>query len=44
MYCRWTVNVNRDTLQLSAEGPCMLEDLNCGSAYLIAKAGGPKSF
>ncbi len=22
----------------------MLEDLNCGSAYLIAKVGGPKSF
>jgi len=22
----------------------MLEDLNCGSAYLIAKAGGPKSY
>ena len=31
-------------LQLSAEGLCMLEGLNCGSAYHREKAGDPKSY
>jgi hypothetical protein len=34
----------RESYKLSAEGLCMLEGLNCGSAYHEAKAGDPKSY